>query len=93
MNEQQRDGTPHRAPLVNVMYAHITKSLHFYGPREHGEFVEFPLVNTPVIAVPPSFGEPLDVCERSTVGPLGVIDFVWESGVVQLSLEKRKCLL
>ena len=93
MNEQQRDGTPHRAPLVNVMYAHLTKSLHFYGPRKHGEFVKLPLVNTPVITVPPPFGEPPDVCQRNTVGPLGVIYFVWKAGVVQLSLEEGKCLL
>ena len=75
------------------MYAQLAKSLHLYGPGEHGKCVEHPLVSTPVIPVPPSFGKPPDVCERSTVGPLGVIDFVWESGVVQLSLEKGKCLL
>ena len=78
---------------MNVMYAQLTKSLHHYGPGEHGECVELLLVGTPVITVPPSFSEPSDVCERSTVGPLGVIDFVWESGVVQLSLEKGKCVL
>ena len=75
------------------MYAQFAESFHLYGPREHGERVELPLVNTPVITVPPSLGEPPDVCERSPVGPLGVIDFVWESGVIQLSLEKGKCLL
>ena len=75
------------------MYAQLTKSLHIYGPVEHGKGVELPLMSTPVITVPPSFGEPPDVCERRTVGPVGVIDFVWELGVVQLSLEKGKCLL
>jgi len=93
MDKQQRDCTIHGAPLVNVMYAQLTKSLHLYGRGEQGECVELPLVGTPVITVSPSFGEPPDVCERSTVGPLGVIDFVWESGVVQLSLEKEKCVL
>ena len=75
------------------MYAQFTKTLHLYGPGEHGECVELPLVSTPVITVPPSFGEPLDVCARRTVGPVGVIDFVWESGVVKFSLEKGKCVL
>ena len=75
------------------MYAQVTKSLHVYGPGEHGEYVELPLVNTPIITGPPSFGEPPDVCERSTVVPLGILDFVWESGVIQLSLEKGKFLL
>jgi hypothetical protein len=93
MGEQQRDGALHGAPLVNVMYAQLAKFLHLYGPGEHGECVEPPLVSTSVITVPPSFGKPPDVCERNTVGPVGVIDFVWESGVVQLSLEKGKCLL
>jgi hypothetical protein len=93
MGKQQRDGAVHGAPLVNVMYAQFTKTLHLYGPGEHGECVELPLVSTPVITIPPSFGEPLDVCERRTVGPVGVNDFVWESGVVKLSLEKGKVLL
>ena len=47
----------------------------------------------PVITVPLSFSEPPDVCERSTIGPVGAIDFVWESGVVQLLFEKGKCLV
>jgi hypothetical protein len=47
----------------------------------------------PVVTIPPSFSEPPDVCKRSTVGPLGVIDFIWESGVIQLLLQKGKCLL
>jgi hypothetical protein len=93
MGKQQWDGALHGAPLVNVMYAQLAKSLHLYGLGEHGESVKLPLVGTPVITVPPSFGEALDVCERSTVGPVGVIDFVWEPGVVQLSLEKGKVLL
>jgi len=80
MDKQQRDDAFHGAPLVNVMYVQLTKSLHVYGPGEHGECVELPLVNAPIITIPPSFGEPPDFCERSTVGPLGVIDFVWESG-------------
>jgi hypothetical protein len=81
MAKQQKDGTLH-APLVNVMYARLAKSLHLYEPGKHGKCVELPLVSTPVITVPPSFGEPPDVCERSAIGPVGVIDVVWESGAV-----------
>jgi hypothetical protein len=50
-------------------------------------------MGSPIISVPPSFYEPPYVCERGTVGPLGVVDFVRKSGIVQLSLEKGKRLL
>jgi hypothetical protein len=75
------------------MYAQLTESLYIYGPGEHGERVELPLVNTPIITVPPSYGESPDVWERSTVGPFGIAYFVWKSRVIELSLEKGKCLL
>ena len=93
MDKQQGDGTPHRASLVYVMRLQLSKSLHLYGARKHGECVKLALMSAPVITVPPSFGQPPCVRERSTVGPVRVINFVWETGVVELSFEKGKLLL
>src|SRR5712691_7460353 len=93
VDKQKRDGTLHRAPLVYVMHVQFTESFHLYGAREHGECVELTLMSAPVISVPPSFGEPPDVCERNTIRPVGVADFIRKSGVVKLSAKNGKRLV
>ena len=68
MDKQQRDSTLHRAHLVCIMHVSLTESFHLHRVYEHGECVELTLMSASVISVPPSFGEPPDVYERSVHG-------------------------
>ena len=93
MDEQEGDGTLYGASLVDVMQLKLTKSVHLYDACKHGKSVKLVFMGVPVVTVPPSFDKSLYVCERSTVGPASVINFIWQSSVVKFSFEKGELLL
>ena len=88
MNEQERNGAFDVALLVHVMYVERCVTFDVDVAHEHGEFcVEGCFVDAPVVPVPPTCDETIDVCEGDAVFATCVLELVGEDGEREFGLE------
>jgi len=78
---------------MHMMYTQFTKFLYPNRTREHVGFVQLMLMSAPVIPISPPFSQLFDVHGRGTIIPVCAVNFVWEAGVVKVTLEQGECLL
>ena len=88
MDEQERDRALARTLLVHIVNVKRAKPVHRNVTRELWQLVDLVLGLAPVESVFPMFDEPLDVSERDTVVPAGIVELVRVPGEVKLLLEE-----
>ena len=80
MNKEQWDSPLNLTLLIHKVYIQRLEAVDLDLGTIAGQLVDLGLLLSPVVALLPVFHEPLDVCERGTIVPSRVVEFIGEGG-------------
>ena len=80
VNKEQWNSALYLTLLIHKVYIQRLEAVNLDLGTIIWQLVDLGLLLPPVIALLPIFHEPFDVCQRGTVVPSCVIEFIWEGG-------------